>query len=294
MVGFLNIHKPAGMTSHDVVARVRRLAGRGVKVGHAGTLDPAATGVLPLALGAATRLIPYLVDTRKGYRAVVRLGQTTTTDDAEGEPQAQRPVPPLDRANLEAMLAPFRGEIMQVPPMYAAIHHQGRKLYELAREGQTVERAPRPITIDQLDLLALDTENAALELRVGCSKGTYIRALARDIGAALGCGAHLAALERTFVGPFHVDEATALATLLDDPARLPALLLPPEIVVAHWPMVTLDEAQTRRVQHGNMLTLPQMEATAAGPQVRAHAADGKLLALLERREDGWQPVKVFG
>ncbi len=294
MVGFLNVAKPAGMTSHDVVARVRRLAGRGVKVGHAGTLDPAATGVLPLALGAATRLIPYLVEARKGYRALVHLGTTTTTDDAEGEPVEQCAVPSLDRAGLEAVLAPFRGEILQVPPMYAAIHHQGRKLYELAREGQTVERAPRPVTIEQLDLLALDEENARLELLVSCSKGTYIRALARDIGAALGCGGHLAALERTFVGPFIVDEAVALAALLDSPALLPAVLLPPEVVVSHWPMVTLDEAQTRRVQHGNRLSLPQIAAGAVGEQVRAHAADGALLALLERREEGWQPVKVFG
>lgn len=295
MFGFLNINKPAGLTSHDVVARVRRLAGRKVKVGHAGTLDPAATGVLPVALGAATRLIPYLVDATKTYRAVVQLGVQTTTDDAEGEPlpETAGPVPPLEHTAMEAVLAPFRGTITQIPPMYSALHHQGKRLYELAREGQTVERTPREVTIAQLDLLSCDPGAAQLVLLVVCSKGTYIRSLARDIGTSLGCGGHLAALERTAVGPFQVEQATPLAALLDAPDTLPHAVLPPETAVQDWPRVTLDTAQVQQVQHGQAVRLPGQEH--AGDYVRAHEPEqGRLLALLRRQGAGfWHPERVF-
>ncbi len=286
MYGFLNINKPAGLTSHDVVARVRRLAGRGVKVGHAGTLDPAATGVLPVALGAATRLIEHLADARKGYRGRVRLGVTTATDDAEGEPLATRPVPALDDAAIEAAVAPLRGPIMQVPPMYSALHHEGKRLYELARAGQTVALDPRPVQIYRLDWAR---EGDDLLIEVECGKGTYIRCLARDIGAALGCGAHLAALERTFVGPFALAAAVALDALLADPALLPAALLPPEAAVAAWPVAQLDEAAARRVANGLPVALPEL----AGERARAHGPDGRLLALLRREGEGWRPEKVF-
>lgn len=291
MNGFLNIHKPAGLTSHDVVARVRRLVGRGVKVGHAGTLDPAATGVLPVALGRATRLIEYLADARKGYRALVLLGVTTTTDDAAGEVLEQRPVPPLDVATLEAALEPFRGAIMQVPPMYSALHHEGQRLYDLARAGKTVERAPRPVTIDRLEIttLRLDAEPPEIGIEIACSKGTYIRALARDLGAALGCGAHLAALERTFVGSFTLEQATPLVVLEANPALLTQVLLPSETAVADWPQVTLDEREHQRVRNGLPLTLTGVP----GDQARAHAADGVLVALLRRVGAEWRPDKVF-
>src|SRR5262245_66408143 len=173
--GFLNIDKPAGMTSHDVVARVRRLA-RQKRVGHAGTLDPAATGVLVVALGLATRLVEYIQEaTTKRYRAVIHLGATTTTDDAEGQVLATAPVPALDPAALDALLDQFRGEILQVPPMYAALHHEGRRLHELARAGVVVERQARPVTIEQLAIVAC--EAPFLTIDVMCSKGTYIRSL---------------------------------------------------------------------------------------------------------------------
>lgn len=286
MQGFLNINKAPALTSHDVVAQVRRLVGRGVKVGHAGTLDPMATGVLPVALGPATRLIEYLADARKGYRALVAPGITTTTDDAEGEPVEQRPLPPLDRAMVEAALIPFRGTIMQVPPMYSAIHHQGQRLYDLARRGETVAIEPRQVTIDRLELAEM-TEHT-LTLEVVCSKGTYIRALARDLGQALGCGAHLAALQRTFVGSFSIEQAVSLPAL-QQVADVQAWLLPPEIAVSDWPAVTLSAAQIRRVCNGQSLTLPDL----AGDQARAHTDDGTLLALLRRSGDLWQPEKVF-
>ena len=286
MHGFLNINKPAGLTSHDVVARVRRLVGRGVKVGHAGTLDPAATGVLPVALGQATRLIEYLAEAPKGYSGLVRLGVVTSTDDAEGEILATRPVPDLADSQIEAAVAPLRGSIMQVPPMYSALHHEGRRLYDLARAGQTVALEPRPVMVARLDWAWSGTD---LRLEVECGKGTYIRALARDIGTALGCGAHLAALARTAVGPFRLADATALDTLLADPGLLPKVLLPPETAVAGWPVALLDEEQARRIANGLPLSLVGL----SGERARAHGPDGALLALLWREGELWRPEKVF-
>lgn len=291
MIGFLNVAKPAGLTSHDVVARIRRLVGRKVKTGHAGTLDPAATGVLPIALGQANRLIPYLSESHKGYRAGVCLGITTTTEDAEGEVVQQKPVAPLDEALVEQVLQSFRGDIMQVPPMYSALHHQGKRLYELAREGKTVAREPRPVTIAQLTLLHLTQESPHMTLDVVCSKGTYIRSLARDIGEALGCGAHLLWLERTSVGPFTLDTAIPLETLMDQPDTLTNHLLPPEIAVLDWYQVTLDDTQSKLVRNGQQIPLAIPENHHV---VRAHQPDGSLLALLRRKGEVWQPERVFG
>lgn len=287
MHGFLNIDKPAGITSHDAVARVRRLA-RQRRVGHAGTLDPAATGVLVLALGGATRLIEYVQDaTAKRYRAVVRLGSATTTDDAEGQELFSAPVPALDAAALERALAPFRGAIMQTPPMYAALHHEGKRLHELARAGVTVERAPRPVQIERIDLL--DWNPPLLTLDVLCGKGTYIRALARDLGEALGCGGHLHTLRRTAVGAFLADDATPLGDLEADPALLEIRLLPPEHAVLDWPMIALNAAEARMVAQGR----PLPHDGPAGDRARAHAPDGALLALLARSDGLWKPQKVF-
>ena len=289
MHGFLNIDKPAGMTSHDVVARVRRLA-RQRRVGHAGTLDPAATGVLVVALGSATRLIEYVQEqTSKRYRAAVLLGVTTDTDDAEGRALAEAPVPPLDCAAIEAALAPFRGAIQQVPPMYAALHHEGRRLHELARAGISVERPARPVTIERLDLL--EWEPPLLTLDVLCGKGTYTRSLARDIGAAIGCGAHLAALRRTAVGTFTIEDAVPLDALAADAdaGGIAPALLPPERAVADWPAAQVDEAGARRIRNGQALALPGI----AGDRARAHGLDGTLLALLARDGDAFKPVKVF-
>lgn len=288
MNGFLNINKPTGLTSHDVVARVRRLAGKGVKVGHAGTLDPAADGVLPLALGAATRLIEYLTDARKGYRGVVQLGVQTDSDDAEGAVIARAPVPPLDAGVIEAAVAPLRGVIQQIPPAYSAIHVAGKRAYDLARQGQAVELAPRAVTIERLDVIA--STATTLTIEVVCSKGTYIRALARDIGANLGCGGHLAALTRTFVGDFTLDNAVDLAALQADPQHLAANLLAPETAISDWPHITLDAAATQRIRNGMPLNLPDQP----GERLRAHTAAGALVALLEREGDQWRPVKVLG
>jgi tRNA pseudouridine55 synthase len=304
MDGFFNIDKPAGLTSHDVVARLRRLLGRKCKVGHAGTLDPAAVGVLPVAVGRATRLIEYLAEARKGYRALVVLGSQTSTDDAEGEVLAQQAVPALADQSLEGLLAGFRGPITQVPPMYSALHQGGKRLYELARAGEIVERPPRPVTIYRLELLAHGNEalayfdwirlgslpeTALLALDIECSKGTYIRALARDIGAELGCGAHLAALQRSFVGPFHLAAASNLAELEQAPEHLPAQLQAMTLAVQDWPTVQLDAAQTRHMRNGQSLQLPQQD----GDRLRAHDEQGRLLGLLQRQGNDWQPLKVL-
>jgi tRNA pseudouridine55 synthase len=311
MIGFLNINKPKGLTSHDVVARVRqivsRTTGRKVKVGHAGTLDPAATGVLPVAVGQATRLIEYLTNTSKGYRTVVQLGITTDTDDAEGTVIAERPVPVLDQGTVEKTITTFCGTIMQVPPMYSAVHHHGKRLYELARANQTVERPPRQVTVEQIDDQTAYPLTDQLVLDIVCSKGTYIRSLARDIGEALGCGAHVAMLERTHVGPFSLENAVSLAALQEEDGLLEQVLLPPETGVAHLPSVSLDEEQAKRVGHGLPVDLPvdlpvnlpvnlPPDLPSIEPvteRVRAHTSTGVLVALLCRRGDQWHPEKVL-
>lgn len=283
--GFLNIDKPAGMTSHDVVAKVRRLAGQ-KRVGHGGTLDPAATGVLPIALGEATRLVEYLVEGRKRYVAEARLGSTTTTEDAEGEIVEERPVPALSREDLERTVQPFIGTIQQVPPMYSAIQVAGQRLYDLARQGQTIEREPRTVEIDRIEVLGWQPPIVTLD--VVCGKGTYIRSLARDLGAALGCGAHLAGLRRTQVGPLGIDSAVSLTTLLDDPSLLAQHLREPDTAIADWPRADVDEATVRRIRNGLAVRL-----RVSGELARAHAPDGRLVALLRFDSGLWQPFKVF-
>lgn len=284
--GFVIIDKPAGITSHDVVAQLRRVV-RQKRVGHAGTLDPAATGVLVTALGNATRLIEYVQDaTSKRYLAEVRLGVTTSTDDAEGETLGTSPVPPLDEAAIEQVLSAFRGPIEQVPPMYSALHHEGRRLHELAREGITVERAARPVTIERLELLAHTHDTLTLD--VLCSKGTYIRSLARDLGTALGCGAHLASLCRTAVGEFTLADAHPLAGLTEESIPLTQVLLPAERAVLDWPAAQVDMETARRVRNGLPVALE-----VAGQRARIHAPGGELLALAHRAGELWQPDKVF-
>ncbi len=283
--GFLNIDKPAGMTSHDVVAKIRRLVGQ-KRVGHGGTLDPAATGILPMALGEATKLISYLVEGRKAYQATVRLGSTTTTDDAEGVVREVRPVPQLTPAHIEAALESFIGQIAQVPPMYSAIQVGGQRMYDLARRGETVALAPRLVEIHSIALRSWHSPDLVLD--VVCGKGTYIRSLARDLGAALGCGAHLAALRRTQVGPLNLDSAVPLTRLLAEPDQLKQQILPPETAIVDWPRVDVDAAITQRIRHG----LP-VRLNSPGEQARVHDPDGLLLALVRRVDTGWQPFRVF-
>lgn len=276
--GLLLIDKPPGPTSHDVVARVRRAAGIR-RVGHAGTLDPLASGLLLLGVGQTTRFLEYLVGLDKTYETTVRLGQSTTTYDAEGEVTAERPVD-VTPEQISAALVAFRGPIRQRPPIFSAIKQGGRPLYEAARRGETVIAPEREVVIHTLDLLAYDPP--WVRLRVACSSGTYIRSLAHDLGEALGVGGHVVELRRPAVGAFDVADATPLDDLT--PADLAAHLRPPEAAVAHLPRLEVDEASAGRLLVGQRLAAPAAapvgEAAVFGPGGRflgVAALDGEVI-----------------
>jgi tRNA pseudouridine55 synthase len=283
--GFLNIDKPLGMTSHDVVAKVRRVAGM-KRVGHAGTLDPLATGVLILCLGNATRLSEYVMNSTKRYRARVHLGITTDTYDAEGDVLLKRDASHIMLENVEAVLSHFLGDIEQVPPMYSAIKQGGHKLYELARAGETVEREARPVHIDALTISQWQPPQFTLD--VTCSAGTYIRSLAYDIGEALGVGAHLAGLVRLASGSFTREHAVPLDTLVaaDDWRRY---LISPADALHDWPAVSLNAAEVEHIRQGRAIdAVPDADALALG-----YAPDGTLIGLLRADGSLWRPHKVF-
>lgn len=245
--GVLLLDKPSGLTSNAALQKARWLL-RARKAGHTGTLDPLASGLLPLCFGEATRFAQRLLDARKGYLATVRFGVTTTTGDAEGEVRDVRPVD-VGRDAIEATLRRFTGAQRQVPPMHSALKVGGQPLYRLARAGEEVERAPRPIVVHALELRSWASPVATVS--VDCSKGTYVRVLAEDIGAALGCGAHLTALRRTATGGFGLDGAVTLADLeaMDEPAR-EALLRPAAELLGDAPRIVLGASAARRFAHG--------------------------------------------
>jgi tRNA pseudouridine55 synthase len=249
MHGFIVVDKPAGMTSHDVVARVRRIL-KIRKAGHTGTLDPFATGVLPVALGEGTKAIPFLDEGIKEYRAVMRLGIATATEDLEGEVIARRPIDGIGEPEIRSVLAAFIGTIDQIPPMYSAIKRNGVPLYKLARKGDEVEREARQVTI--LSLTADRIDLPLVTFTVRCSRGTYVRSLARDIGERLGCGAHLTELRRTRSGPFSLEQARTLEQLADEASSGPeqVKIIPLAAALAHLPRLTLTPDGERRVRNG--------------------------------------------
>jgi len=277
--GLLLVEKGPGVTSFQVVAHLRRVL-RVPKVGHGGTLDPMATGVLPILLGEATKLAPYLLGHDKEYVATLRLGIRTDTLDLTGQVREERPIPPLEAEAVRAVLARFVGEIEQVPPMYSALHVGGRRLHELARAGVEVARAPRRVRITVLELLAF--EPPQLRIRVRCGAGTYIRALGADLGEALGCGAATEALVRTRVGPFGLEDALPWAEVLaGDPERLRARLLPADRAVGHLPAVSVTPAGARRLAHGQGLAPEEFSSPSpiAPPQPVRLYAEGRFLGL---------------
>lgn len=285
--GLLVINKPAGITSHDVVNRVRRIA-QIRRVGHTGTLDPLATGVMVLLLGPATRLAQFVSGCDKAYRAAVRLGVTTATYDAVGTITSKTPVSVSDE-KLQAALSHFRGLLQQVPPMYSAIKVKGKKLYELARQGQEIERQPRAVTIHQLTLL--DWESPTLTLDIVCSTGTYIRSLAHDLGQILGCGAHLTALTRTSVGTFTLEQSHTLDALAQPHDALQTALQAPHTALTDMPIITLTPLQEQAVRYGQSQPLP---IPAHPPFVQARDEDGQLIAILIPVDaEGWRPKLVF-
>lgn len=283
--GIIVIDKPAGWTSMDVCAKIRGVLHER-RVGHAGTLDPMATGVLPVFVGRATRAVEFAAEGGKEYVAGLRLGVVTNTQDTSGTVLEEKPVS-VDRAALEAALAPFRGDILQIPPMYSAIKRDGKKLYELARKGQEVEREPRPVTIYGLEVVD-QTGPADYLLRVQCSKGTYVRTLCHDIGQALGCGGCMYSLRRTEAAGFSLDQAVTLDTLFsaEDPQ---SLLLPVDAYFAGRPILILKAGPEKKVRNGAAVSVPQ----AADGQYRVYGESGAFLALGQVSDGLLTTIKSF-
>jgi tRNA pseudouridine55 synthase len=296
--GVLVVAKPPGPTSHDVVAIVRRLTGAR-RVGHGGTLDPFAAGVLPVFLGIATRMVEYHLADQKAYRAVVVLGARSTTDDRDGELIPIEGVPPGRNEVVDA-LASFEGEIEQVPPSHSAVRVSGRRAYELARHGQQPELRPRTVRIHQITLTDWDERDPArpaATLEVRCSAGTYIRAIARDLGAKLGNGAYLGALTRTASGPFRLESAIPLdevrAALVS--GTIERLLLPPDTGLDAFPCIRLDAAELGALAHGQVIRHRGERLPAPGPEglFRILADDGRLVAMARLEAGRLHPEKVF-
>jgi tRNA pseudouridine55 synthase len=282
--GLVVVDKPAGITSHDVVARVRRLAGTR-KVGHAGTLDPMATGVLVVGVERATRLLGHLMLTEKAYDATVRLGVATTTDDAEGEVVSTTPAGDLTEQAVRDVLGEFVGDLLQVPTAVSAIKVDGKRAYQRVRDGEQVELAPRPVTVHELVVHDVRPAAEAVDVDVSlrCSSGTYVRAIARDAGARLGVGGHLTALRRTAVGPYRLDVAHTLDQLAEELTILPIR----EAARTAFASVDLDAAAAADVRVGRPLDVP-VEGLSA-----LFAPDGEFLALYEPRDGRARPVAVF-
>ncbi len=283
MNGIVIIDKPQEWTSQDVTARLRRVFNTR-RIGHGGTLDPMATGVLPVFVGRATRGVEFFEHAEKTYETVLKLGITTDTEDTTGTVLTQQEVS-VTEEQVQAVLENFRGEILQVPPMYSALKVNGQKLCDLARKGKEVERKPRPITIHQLTLLEMGTDT--LRLRVRCSKGTYIRTLCKDIGQALGCGGCMEALRRTTAGEYTIEESVPLQTLLD--AENPeAYLRTVDTMFRNHPAVTLTPNQEKRCRNGNSFSLDLAPGT-----YRAYSQSGEFLMLAKVENGVMETVKSF-
>jgi tRNA pseudouridine55 synthase len=292
--GILLLDKPAGMTSNAALQRVKYLY-RAAKAGHTGSLDPLATGLLPLCFGAATKFSAFLLDADKRYRVRVRLGETTTTADAEGEIIATASPEGVDEEHLRAILRELVGPIQQMPPMYSAVKHQGERLYKLARQGIEVERQAREVTIFAIELLSFDLPD--FEMDVHCSKGTYVRSLAEDIGKRLGCGGHVIALRRTGVGPY-VDGDAAFVTMeaVERAAEqgaeaVDAMLLPLETALGHWPAVRLSEDAAFYLRQGQAVLVPRAPLEGL---VRLYDPSGRFIGVGEVLDDGKvQPKRLL-
>jgi len=284
--GIVVVDKPAGITSHDVVGRCRRIFGTR-KVGHAGTLDPMATGVLVVGIERATKILGLLTTTDKSYAATIRLGQTTSTEDAEGEVLQSVSARAVTDGQIGDAVGALRGEIAQVPSAVSAIKVDGKRAYKLVREGQTVELAPRNVRIERFDVLAIRRHGEIIDVdtEVDCSSGTYIRALARDVGAALGVGGHLTALRRTRVGRFGLDQAATLDDLAERPCLSYSL---DEACLQSFPRRDLTDAEAEDTRHGRPLTTAGIEGVYA-----ATAPEGRVIALLKDQVSRTKSVVVL-
>ncbi len=291
--GIINIYKEKGYTSHDVVARLRKILGQ-KKIGHTGTLDPDAQGVLPVCLGKATKLCDLLTDKEKTYRAVLLLGKVTDTQDISGRVLKENPVN-ISPEELRSCVETFQGDIMQIPPMYSACKIQGKRLYELAREGVVVERPPRPVHIRQISLADVHLPRAVLE--VTCSKGTYIRTLCHDIGQQLGCGGCMEELLRTRSGMFGIDQALKLsqAEKLFEEGRLEEQILRIEDILSEYPRLDCTADQDRLLDNGNPLPAVKDKRDFGGGWIRVYDSRGVFKGIYQHRENTGKyfPVKMF-
>ncbi len=279
MNGIINVYKEKGYTSHDVVAKLRGILHM-KKIGHTGTLDPDAVGVLPVCVGKGTKVCSLLTDRDKTYEAVVKLGVITDTEDMTGEVLEKRPVT-VTEEDIKKILSSFMGEIEQIPPMYSAIKVQGKKLYELAREGKIIERKPRKITIHKIQLLNVNLSEQEFSIRVTCSKGTYIRTLCQDIGEKLGCGAAMKSLVRTRVGSFSIEDAKTL----DEIEKQGAILLPIEEVFFEYASCHVKEAGMKYLKNGNLVAAYVCDYKGVdGEEVRMYGADGDFYAIYQYNE----------
>lgn len=302
MDGVLIVDKPAGPTSFDVVRRVRGL-GRGRKAGHTGTLDPMATGVLPVCLGDATKIASFITEGDKIYEGVVRLGAVTDTWDATGTVLEESPIGSLDPAEVERAVAAMQGEYWQTPPMYSAVKVGGKRLYELARKGEEIERRPRKVKLHSISLVAFEPSTGDATIRVHCSKGTYVRSIAHELGEALGVGGHLAALRRLQSGPFSIEQAVPLAVVLEMVAagrqeELARFVVPMREALAEIPEVLLDEERARKVAYGMVLGGRDLVASdfprqPQGTKVRVTGPGGRLLAVAEQAPGGLRYLRVM-
>jgi len=286
--GVLLLDKPAGYSSNQALQKVRRLL-QARKAGHSGSLDPFATGMLPICLGEATKTAAFMLNARKTYRAVAQLGQSTTTGDLEGEIAGEQPVPDLARDSIEAVMRKFVGAIAQVPPMYSALKHQGQPLYRLARKGITVEREARRVMIYRLELTGWDPP--CLTFEVHCSKGTYVRTLAEDLCAGLGSCGHLVALRRLCVEPFREKDMITMEALGKTVAedQYHEVLLPLDAGLSAWPRIDLDDGSAKRFSHGNPVPVDGVPA-----RVRVFDQGGDILGLAEVQADGMlRAMRVF-
>ena len=293
--GIINVYKEKGFTSHDVVAKLRGIVGQ-KKIGHTGTLDPDATGVLPVCLGKATKLCDLLTDKNKTYEAVLLLGKTTDTQDITGEVLAEKSTAALTEEKVREAIEGFIGDYEQIPPMYSALKVNGKKLYELAREGKVIERKARPVKILDIQILEIDLPKVRME--VSCSKGTYIRTLCHDIGEKLGCGGCMESLIRTRVSTFRIEDAKTLDEIetLKQEGKLAELLVPIDAMFPFYPKITVKDDWKAFAKNGNPLDLKMLKEACGQDeetQVRLYDESGKFIAIYQWKEKKYHIVKMF-
>ena len=293
--GIINVYKEKGFTSHDVVAKLRGIVGQ-KKIGHTGTLDPDATGVLPVCLGKATKLCDLLTDKNKTYEAVLLLGKTTDTQDITGEVLEEKSTEALTEEKVREAIEGFIGDYEQIPPMYSALKVNGKKLYELAREGKVIERKARPVKILDIQILEIDLPKVRME--VSCSKGTYIRTLCHDIGEKLGCGGCMESLIRTRVSTFRIEDAKTLDEIetLKQEGKLAELLVPIDVMFPSYPKITVKDDWKAFAKNGNPLDLKMLKEACGqdeGTQVRLYDESGKFIAIYQWKEKKYHIVKMF-